>query len=84
MLIPIWTPTSAGYRILSGVLIMKGWIEKARKQGTLRITDNTEYPYCNPMHQTDISTQLNACEKHLWVSKKWFDGLEAAYRNVTK
>jgi len=63
---------------------MKGWVQRAKAQGRLRVTENSNCPYCNPMHQTDIPTQLNACEKHLWVSKKWFDGLEAAYRNVAK
>jgi len=43
---------------------MKGWIEKARKQGTLRITDNTECPYCNPMHnQKGESYDLSNMER---------------------
>lgn len=63
---------------------MKGWIERAKAQGRLRITENNNCPYHNPMHQKDVLTKANACEEHLWVSKKWFNGLETAYRNVNK
>ena len=45
-------------------LYEKGWIEKVRKQGTLRITDNTECPYCNPMHsQKGESYDLSNMER---------------------
>jgi len=63
---------------------MKRWVEHAREQGRLRITEDKNCPYHNPMHQKDIPIQPNACEKHLWVSKKWFNRFEAAYLNVTK
>jgi hypothetical protein len=53
---------------------MHEWIIKARQQGTLRITDNNNCPFHNPNHRLDIPTQINACEKHLWASKIWFDG----------
>lgn len=59
---------------------MKGWVQQAKTQGTLRITENRNCPYHNPMHQKNVPTQLNACEKHLWVSKKWFEGLSASFK----
>lgn len=58
---------------------MKGWVQQAKAQGTLRITKTRNCPYCNPMHRKDAPTQINACEKHLWVNKKWFEGLDTSF-----
>ena len=51
----------------------KSWIKQAQKQGVLRITENLNCPYCNPSHKDDVLTNVNACEEHLWVNKKWFE-----------
>ena len=50
-----------------------GWIKEALHRGELKITENNNCPFCNPEHRTDVSTCINACQHHKWVSKKWFE-----------
>lgn len=54
----------------------KSWIEEARRRGKLKITDNHNCPFCNPEHETCVPTKVNACEKHQWVSRKWYEGIQ--------
>jgi hypothetical protein len=48
-----------------------GWIKEALRRGELKITENNNCPFCNPEHRADVPTNVNACEPHKWVSKKW-------------
>jgi hypothetical protein len=59
---------------IKGDRTMHGWVEEARKQHKLRITENNNCPFCNPEHRLDVPTNINACEKHFWASKRWFEG----------
>lgn len=54
-------------------MVTKSWIREARKQGTLKITENWNCPYHNSERDPDPLMIINACKEHLWVSKKWFD-----------
>ncbi|MQY69184.1 MAG: hypothetical protein GH150_07405 [Hadesarchaea archaeon] len=45
----------------------------ASQQGELKITENNNCPFCNPKRRIDVETKLNACEKHKWVSKAWYE-----------
>jgi hypothetical protein len=53
--------------------MLKGWIKAALLKGELRITENNNCPFHNPEHRIDIETMLNACEKHKWASKIWYE-----------
>jgi len=53
--------------------ILKGWVKEALLRGELKITENNDCPFHNPEHRTDVETILNACEKHKWVSKTWYE-----------
>ena len=47
-----------------------GWIKEALRQSELKITEDNN---CPPEHRTNVPTNVNACESHKLVSKKWFE-----------
>ena len=61
-----------------------GWIEDAWHRGELRITENNYCPSCNPTMASNKPTALNACQKHQWVSKKWFERTFDLNGNIRK
>ncbi len=54
-------------------MVSNCWVKEAKNQGTLKITENRNCPYCNLEHRTDVPTKINACVRHLWVNKKWYE-----------
>ncbi len=50
-----------------------GWLLPAYRTRKLRITSDSNCPYCNPEKEIGKSTNLNACKDHLWVNKNWFE-----------
>ncbi len=49
---------------------MKDWISKAKRQGTLKMTNHTRCPSCGTLH---------ACKQHEWISENWYEGMKRAY-----
>jgi len=51
------------------------WIRDALDRNELRITEHRNCPFCNPQRRLNTPTKLNACKRHKWVYKQWFDGM---------
>lgn len=58
----------------------KSWINEARKRGELKITTDFNCPFCNPEHRLDVPTKINACKRHKWANKNWFEGSKEAFK----
>jgi hypothetical protein len=61
-----------------------GWMKEALHRGELKITENNHCPICNPTMASNKVTKLNACERHRWVSKKWFERIFDSNGNIRR
>ena len=49
------------------------WILDAISDDKLKKTDDRNCPFCNPGGGSDVPTKLNACKKHSWANRDWFE-----------
>lgn len=57
-----------------------GWVKDALHSGKLQIMEGMLCPKCR---EKGIDT-LNACQKHKWASRGWFEGMFDSNGNVRK